>query len=132
MPKLTTEERRSRRETRLSHIQFPAELGDIVKTAFATYTGDFTVLESAIGALFLGLIIGWKPLVIIHSPRTIKSYEKILDIKFKEFMPETTPLSKTSRGYNVAVQLENFWHGVTGNATVEGRKIAVGLDSQDQ
>ncbi len=131
MPKMTTEERRARREIRLSNIQFPADLGDIVKTGFSTYTGDFTVLESAVGALFLGFIIGWKPLVIIHSPRTIKSYEKILGIKFKEFMPETTSLSKTSRGYNVAVNLENFWHGVTGNASVPDRKIAIGLDSQD-
>ncbi len=132
MPKLTTEERRARREARLSNIQFPADLGDIVKTAFATYTGDFTVLESAIGALFLGLIIGWRPLVIIHSPRTIKSYEKILDIKFKEFMPETTSLSKTSRGYMMALKLENFWHGVSGNASVTDRKIAIGLDGQTE
>jgi hypothetical protein len=130
MPKLTVEERRARREARLTDIYFPPDLEEIVKTTFATYTGDFTVFESAVGALFLGLIIGWRPLVIIHSPRTIKTYENILDIKFKDFLPDITPLSKTSRGYNVAVKLENFWHGVSGNAPVPDRKIAIGLDEQ--
>jgi hypothetical protein len=130
MPKELKEQRRRRWENALKSVDFPDDVNDIVKRAFDKYGGDYTVLESAVGALFLGFIIGWKPLVIIHSPRTIKRYEGILGVKFKDFMPESTDTSDRSKGYEVARMLDNFWHGVSGNASIENRKIAIGLDGQ--
>jgi hypothetical protein len=131
MRKELKEQRRLRWESALRDTEFPETVDEIIKDAFDNYKGDLTVLESAIGAMFLGLIIGWKPIVIIHSPRTVKRYEQILSLNFKEFMPDETDMSDRSKGYQLAMLLDNFWQGVTGNATVENRKIAIGLDDQD-
>jgi hypothetical protein len=131
MPKETKEQRRRRWENALKNVEFPREVDSTIKKAFDNYKGDLTVLESAIGAMFLGSIIGWKPIVIIHSPRTVKRYEQILGVKFKEFLPDETDISDRSKGYELAMMLDNFWQGVTGNASIENRKIAVGLDGQD-
>jgi hypothetical protein len=125
-------ERRKRWETALKNVTFPDNTLDIVKKSLDNYSGDFTVLESAIGAYLLGIMIGWKPLVIVHSPKTIKRYEKILGISFKESMPMENDLSDRSNGYSFAIKLSNFWAATTGNASVEGRKVAVGLDGQTE
>jgi hypothetical protein len=129
-PKEPKEQKRKRLELALEDIDFPSNFSPIVKSAFHNYSGDFTVLESAIGAYFLGMLIGWRPLVIIHSPRTIKRYEKILSVKFMDVMEESTVFSNRSRGYEAAMLLSNFWSAVTGNASVEGRKTDLGLDGQ--
>jgi hypothetical protein len=130
MPKETKQQRRERLKAALDRLEFPDDSFSVVKTAFHNFSGDFTVLESAVGAYFLGMLIGWRPLVIIHSPRTIKRYEGILSIKFIDAMPETTAFSDRSRGYEAAQLISNFWAGVSGNASVEGRKIDIGLDGQ--
>ncbi len=124
------EQQRLKWRQALENVKFPNDIGDVVKKAIQAHKGDYTILESAIGSLFLGFAIGWKPLVIIHSPRTIKRYEQILGVKFKEFLPETTGMSDRSKGYQMALRLDDFWRGVTGNASVESRKIDLGLDGQ--
>jgi hypothetical protein len=131
-PKETKAERRERWVTALENVTFPEDSYPIVKKALDEYSGDFTVLESAIGAYFLGMMIGWKPLVIVHSPKTIKRYEKILNISFKDAMPIENGLSDRSNGYSFAIKLSNFWAATTGNASVEGRKVAIGLDGQTE
>jgi hypothetical protein len=132
MTRETKEQRRRRWENALKNVEFPEDVDTVIKTAFDNYKGDLTVLESAIGAMFLGFMIGWKPIVIIHSPRTVKRYEQILGVKFKGFLPDKTDMSDRSKGYEVARMLDNFWHGVSGNAPVTDRKIAVGLDGQTE
>jgi hypothetical protein len=131
MPKESKKERRERWQAALDAIEFPQNHLSTVKEAFHKYSGDFTVLESAVGAFFLGMMIGWRPLVIIHSPKTIKRYETILNVNFKELMPESNNLSDRSNGYELALSLDNFWSAVTGNTSIEGRKTAIGLDSQE-
>ncbi len=130
MPKETKKERRERWQSALELVVFPDDSTLTIKNALNNYSGDFTVLESAIGAFFLGFCLGWRPLVVIHSPKTIKRYEKILSVDFKSIMPEVTDLSDRSKGYEIAKQLDNFWLAVTGNVAVEERKIAIGLDVQ--
>jgi hypothetical protein len=126
----TKQQRRAKHEAALSTVKFP-DFSNNIKKAFTEYSGDFTVFESAIGALFLGVMIGWRPLLIIHSPKTIKRYEKILDIDFKKILPETIEsLSDRSRGYQIVAALDKFWPAVTGNVPVDGRKFATGLDAQ--
>jgi hypothetical protein len=130
MNKETLEQRRLRWKKTLENTKFPVGIDVVVKQAIQSHKGDYTILESAIGSLFLGFAIGWRPLVIIHSPRTIKRYEQILGVKFKEFLPEITDMSDRSKGYQMALRLDDFWRGVTGNETVENRKIDLGLDGQ--
>lgn len=132
MPKETKQQRRAKHDAALEAIEFP-DFSKKIKEAFTKYSGDFTVFESAIGALFLGVMIGWRPLFIIHSPKTIKRYEKILDLEFKQILPETVDfLSNRSQGYEVVVALDKFWPAVTGNVPVDGRKFATGLDAQSR
>jgi hypothetical protein len=128
MSKDTKQQRRAKHEAALKSIEFP-DFSLKIKKAFTEYSGDFAVFETAVGALFLGIMIGWRPLFIIHSPKTIKRYEKILDIEFQKILPETVDfLSERSRGYQIAAALDKFWPAVTGNIPVDGRKIATGLD----
>ena len=63
------------------------ELLRIVDVAIQRYRGDSTVLGSAIGALHIGLKIGWRPLRLIHSHRTFVRYEQILGLDFHEVLP---------------------------------------------
>jgi hypothetical protein len=128
MFKDTKQQRLAKHEAALESIEFP-DFSLKIKKAFTEYSGDFAVFETAIGALFLGIMIGWRPLFIIHSPKTIKRYEKILDIEFQKILPETVDfLSERSRGYQIAAALDKFWPAVTGNIPIDGRKIATGLD----
>ncbi len=98
------------------------QLQDIELKAFAKFHGQFDELESAYGFLRLGFHIGWKPLAIIHSKKTFRKYEQILDINAKELFPEDTPASDRSMGYSIAKKLSNFWKAVSGDTKVENRR----------
>lgn len=95
------------------------ELLHIIDTATRHYQGDSTVLGSAVGALHIGLSIGWRPLRLIHSHQTFVRYEQILGIDFHEVLPGVGPLADKSLGWRLAKQAENFWDAVRG--TVPGR-----------
>lgn len=95
------------------------ELLRIVDTAIQGYKGDSTILGSAIGALHIGLKIGWRPLRLIHSHRTFVRYEQILGLDFHQVLPEVGPLADKSLAWRVAKQVENFWDVVRG--AVPGR-----------
>ncbi len=45
-------------------------------------------------------------------------------------MPIGSDLSDRSNGYTFAIKLNDFWAATTGNTSVEGRKVALGLDGQ--
>ena len=63
------------------------EAFDKAGIAIANFSGSLEELEKAIGMLVVGYHFGWKVLLLVHSKRTIKKYEKILDINIKEFFP---------------------------------------------
>ena len=44
-------------------------------------------LESALGALVVGRLVGWETLRIIHSNTTFNRMENILGLKFREPLP---------------------------------------------
>lgn len=125
---MTREQRREKWNDAIKNTEFPDSYTEIIKTAFSNFQGDFNVLESAVGALFMGTFVGWRPLFIIHSPKTIKKYESILGIGFRDILPETTELSDRSKGYEFVKTLTNFWAAVRGSTSVEGRNQMVGLD----
>lgn len=89
-------------------------LHQIEREAIARFRGTFDELEAALGVLHLGQHLGWKPLVLIHNKRTLRKYEEILGINFREFFPEEGPSADRSLGYDLAKKIGNFWKAVSG------------------
>ena len=101
-----------------------SELFDLVDNVIKNYRGDVRLLESAIGALHVGLKIGWRPLRLIHSHQTFVRYEKILDLDFHEIMPEVGSLAHKSVGWRLAKKLANFWDAVRGPASYRSKEFS--------
>lgn len=99
-----------------------AELNDIARNAIAEFRGLVPTLESAIGMLFVGDHLGWRSLILIHSKRTLRKYEKILNIKVKEFFPEQTETSRRTYAYKGLKTVTNFWKAVSGEVKIEKRQ----------
>ena len=98
------------------------EIQDITYRAIAHYKGQADKLEAALGALILGYQVGWRVLYVIHNKRTIRQFESILGINFREFFPEEGPVCDRSIGYKAAKHLEKFWQVVSGDIKVEGKR----------
>lgn len=90
--------------------------------AVASFSGSLEELEKAIGMLIVGYHFGWKVLMLVHSKRTIKKYEKILGIEVREFFPAEGNSAKRSMGLDLAKQIGNFWQVVSGDIKVENRR----------
>lgn len=91
-----------------------ADLVKLIDKSIMKFHGNAEELENAIGALMVGRKIGWKPLFLIHSPRSIKKYETILGVAFRELLPEVGPKAKDSIAWKVAQTVTNFWKLVKG------------------
>lgn len=98
------------------------QLQEIEDNAITNFEGQLDELESALGMLRLGQHFGWKVLYLIHSKRTIRKYEGILDIKVREIFPETGPSSYRSYGFNIAETYSNFWKVAGGDIKIPDRK----------
>lgn len=98
------------------------ELHQIEREAFARFKGQLDELEAAIGMMHIGLHLGWKPLVLIHSKKTIRKYEEILGINIREFFPPEGPSAERSLGYSIAKKIGNFWKAVSGDVKDEDLK----------
>jgi hypothetical protein len=90
----------------------------------AQMEGDSIALESALGALVLGQHYGTRALQMIHSPATLRKYEKILGIKYSDHGPARTSMSTKIRGIKVADKLGAFWKVVMGHERVEKKHYA--------
>ena len=98
-------------------------LVDLVDQAIYEFEGNVDHLEAAIGMLFVGRHVGWRPLLLVHNKRTIRNYERILgDIDIRKFLPEDTPRSERSQAYKVARAVGKFWKAVSGEVPIEGRR----------
>ena len=103
----------------------PEEAQRLVKiadTATKHFEGVFDKLEGAIGMLFLGRLVGWRVIVLIHNKRTIKKYEEILGIDIRKEFPEEGPFVNKSVGYAWAKKAQEFWKAVSGEVSVERRR----------
>lgn len=98
------------------------QLQEIELKAIAKFYGNLDELESALGFLRLGFHYGWKPLAIIHSKKTFKKYEQILDINARELFQEETPTSERSIGYSIAKKLSKFWQVVNGEEKILNKR----------
>ena len=103
-------------------VEQDEELRRIEREAFLNFEGQFDELEKALGILRLGHPVGWKPLVLIHSKRTIAKYEAILGIKLRDVFEPEGPSAQRSVGYSIAKKLSNFWKAVSGETPIENRK----------
>jgi hypothetical protein len=98
------------------------QLQEIEDKAITHFEGQLDELESALGMLRLGHHFGWKVLYLIHSKRTIRKYEGILDIKVREIFTENGPSSYRSYGFNLAETYSNFWKVAGGDIKIPDRK----------
>jgi hypothetical protein len=94
----------------------------LVDEAIKRFQGNFDELESAVGMYFLGRLVGWKVLVLIHNKRTIKKYEQILGISIREEFPEEGPFVEKSLGYEIVQKVNNFWKAVAGEVPLKERR----------
>ncbi len=58
--------------------------------------------------------MGWEPLYVIHDKKTLKKYENILGIRFREDFPEADPRAMDSVAYRAVLKVSNFWKAVEG------------------
>lgn len=90
------------------------ELLEAIDKAIMGFSGNSDELENAIGALMVGRKIGWRPLFLIHSQKSIRKYEGILQVNFRDVMPEVGPKSRTLVAWVLAQKVTNFWKLVKG------------------
>ena len=94
------------------------QLQEIEDNAIINFKGMLDELESALGMLRIGHHVGWKVLYLIHSKKTIRKYEEILNIKVRDIFEETGPSSPRSIG----LALANFWKVVSGEIKIDNKK----------
>ena len=102
------------------------KLRSIEADVIANFNGDLAQLEAALGMLRIGHHFGWKVLYMIHSKKTIRNYEEILDIKVRELFKDTGPSSYRSIGLALAQKFTNFWKVAGGDIKIPRRKDAIG------
>ena len=90
------------------------ELVKILDDAVLRFKGNTQELRGAIGALVMGRHLGWKPLFVMINKNTVKKYESILDVDFREVLPETGPRSEKSVAWLAVQKVSNFWKAVKG------------------
>lgn len=100
-------------------------LREIEASAIARFQGDITQLESILGMLRIGHHFGWRVLYMIHSKKTIRNYEEMLEISIRDVFPETGPSSYRSLGFNIAQRFSNFWKVAGGDIKIPKRKDAI-------
>jgi hypothetical protein len=99
-----------------------AQLQEIENKAITNFSGTIDELESALGMIRIGHHLGWRVLYLVHSKKTIRKYENILDIKIRNLFPEEGPSSERSVGLALAKRASNFWKVVSGEIKIENRR----------
>jgi len=79
-----------------------------------TYKGDIPLLEKALGAYFVGRRVGWKVMYVLHDVKTIRKYEQILKINFREEFKDYEDLAHRTRAYQAIQLISNFWKAIKG------------------
>ena len=91
----------------------------LLDRAVRNFSGNLDELESAIGMFVLGHHVGWKILHMIHTKKTIRNYEKILDIKVAETFEPFGPDAERANVYRALQAVKNFWKVVSGDEKIE-------------
>lgn len=78
------------------------------------FKGTINELESAIGFLMIGRHFGWKPLILIHDKSTVKKYEKILQLNFRDELEPVGEYAEKCNAYRAVQKVTSFWKAVKG------------------
>ncbi len=70
---------------------------------------DLSVMEGAIGALFLGQMYGVRILRILHSSKTLRQYEKFLGASFEDLLPQHGYYIDRSYAWSVVSASKKYW-----------------------
>jgi hypothetical protein len=87
---------------------------DKIEKALKKFHGDFNDFARAVGMLYVGELMGWRVLVLIHDKKTIAKYEQILDIKIQEIFPPVGKYAYKSIAWKLVQKVTNFWKAVKG------------------
>lgn len=90
---------------------------EMIDRAVKDFRGQVPTLEGAIGAYLVGKHLGWRPLVLIHEKQTLRKYEKVLGISFREELPEVGEMAHKSAAWKAVQKVSNFWKAVKGEIT---------------
>ncbi|MCL5946344.1 MAG: hypothetical protein M1472_05775 [Planctomycetes bacterium] len=72
--------------------------------------GQLTEIESAIGALLVGQMFGYRVLQLVHSPATCKKYARLLGVEsLQEVCPATNVYSQRHHLFRVMQQFTDWW-----------------------
>lgn len=100
-------------------------LRDTEAQAIANFSGDLNQLEAALGMLRMGHYFGWKVLYMLHSKKTVRAYEEILNIRIREEFEDKGPSSYRSIGLAIAEKYTNFWKVAGGDIKIPKRRDTV-------
>ncbi|ATE61435.1 hypothetical protein CCZ27_17070 [Thauera sinica] len=100
------------------------EILEVVDRAINDFTGNLNDLGSAIGMLMLGRRYGWRVVLLIHSPSTVRKYVKILGLRnLRDALPEVGELAHRSNAWKLIDGTANFWKVVRGQ--ISGVRSAI-------
>ena len=94
---------------------------DRVAKAWFEFQGSLPVFESAIGAYFLGRVAGYDVLRVVHKSGTLRLYERILGIKFRDVCEAITPDSVRVNAVWSARKFSQFWKALGAGVASEPR-----------
>jgi hypothetical protein len=87
----------------------------LVDEAVDRFDGNLNDLGSAIGMLMLARRYGWRVVLLIHSPGTVRKYLKILGLpNLREVAPEVGELAQRSKAWRLVDGTSSFWKVVRG------------------
>lgn len=91
------------------------EIQHLIDRAVEDFDGNLNDLGAAIGMLIVGRRYGWRVMLLMHSPVTIRKYLKILGIKsLRDVLPEVGELADRSKAWRLVDGTANFWKVVRG------------------
>lgn len=101
-----------------------------VDEAVKNFSGASDYLAAALGALSIGQYLGWRGLLFVHSRTTLRGYEAVLGLSFKDVLPEKTEYTERLLGYRIADKLGKFWAVVKNEVQVQDKGLLEAADGQ--
>jgi hypothetical protein len=92
-----------------------------IDAAIDNYKGSAGTLATAIGMYMLGRRFGWKVLYLMSDKRSIRKWEDILDLNFRDELPAEGDKADKAIAWKLAKDLSNFWIAVSGELKVKIR-----------
>ncbi|MDY0743965.1 hypothetical protein SNE35_05590 [Paucibacter sp. R3-3] len=107
------------------------EIQGLIDRAIEDFNGNLNDLGSAIGMVMLSRRYGWRVVLLIHSPNTVRKYLKILGLKnLRDVAPEVGELAHRSNAWRLVDGTANFWKVVRGQ--ISGVRSALVEKSADE